>query len=179
MLREIPKFFEYPTYPSLRADGLPGCGAELVIGLTTAAAAAVWPASGRAIYLPLRVSDFVIVDRGFLVNGGTANGTIDIGIFNAARVRMGSTGTVVQTGTNVRQVTSFTSDIQLARGFYYIGISLSGVTGTAFRYTPDANVCNAMGVRQEAAAHPLPATATFAAAATNYFPSVGVLVKGY
>lgn len=127
-------------------------------------ASAVWPTANTAIYVPLNLPTGYLVKRLWCLNGGTAAGNIDIGIYDAAGNRLTSSGAVAQAGTNAIQHFDIT-DYLLAPGSYYMAMSCSLGTATVWKSTgQSATFVGIAGCLSQASAHPLPATATFASA---------------
>ena len=117
-----------------------------------------WTTANLAFYMPIVVDSLIVVQKVAWVNGATAAGNFDVGIYNSALVKLASTGAVAQTGTSVLQVA--TLSVTLPPGNYHVGMSSSGTTGviTAVYKTGGATVT--CGTAVETSAHPLPATAT-------------------
>jgi hypothetical protein len=106
-------------------------------------------------------------------NGATAANNIDVGIYDAAGTRLVSAGSTAQAGTSDLQLFDVT-DTLLGPGLFYFAVSFDGTTGTVFRHVVSQNFGQALGVcQQTASAHPLPATATFAANAFQIVPTCG------
>ena len=137
---------------------------------------AVWPAANLAIYIPFRVSAPVLVTQMFTTNGSTVAGNVDIGIYDVAGTRLVSSGATAQSGTSALQAYDIT-DTLLAPGQFYLACSLSDGTATIARVATSAQFLRAFGCAQEASAHPLPATATFATMAQAYLPIIGLTTE--
>lgn len=133
-----------------------------------------WPAANRAYYLPFRLDEPWTVRRMFVFNGSTASGNIDLGIYSQAGTRLVSSGSTAQAGTNGPQWVDVT-DTPLSAGVYYLALAASATTTTVFRTIQGTlSVWQAMGVREESSALPLPATATFTAPSGSvYIPLFG------
>lgn len=103
-------------------------------------------------------------------NGATINGNIDMGVYDEVGNRLSAIGGVAQTGAGLRQITDIT-DVLLRPGLYYLAMAVDNITATFLTcaaFNSGVNLRMA-GVRQQASAYPLPATATFA-------DSTGVLI---
>lgn len=150
------------------------CGIGIGLG---AYASAAWPAANLAMYVPFRVVTPIIATQMFVLNGGTANGDIDIGIYDSSGTRLISSGATAQSGTNTFQLIDIT-DTLLGPGQFYLAISLSSGTGTTTRVnTSSAQLLQCYGLAQEASAHPLPVTATFATIGQAYVPIFGLTTQ--
>jgi hypothetical protein len=142
------------------------------LGSMTAPTTAVWPSANLAIYVPFRVAASITVDRMWVYKGGTAAGNIDIGIYNDAGTRLVSLGSTADAGTTVI-VTFDVANTTLSRGYYYLAFACSDGTATFARAAIGGNM--PFGVKQEASALPLPATATMVdSMTTNYIPILGL-----
>lgn len=136
-------------------------------------AGAVYPAADLAIYVPFSLSRSVTVAQLFWVNGGTASGNVDAGIYSADGTRLTSTGSTAQAGTNAPQSVNIT-DIQIGAGLFFIAIAMNNGTGTLFRATfAQLGLAITTGMYQQATAFPLPANATFANPTFDYIPAFG------
>jgi hypothetical protein len=133
-----------------------------------------WPAADLAIYVPIVIKYPFVVRRVFWVNGTTATGNVDCGIYTAAGVKITSTGTTAQAGTSATQSVALAAEYRLSIGTYYLGLALSSATGTTFRAAPGIPVIALMGCAQEAGATTLPATMTPATIANDYLPVFGI-----
>jgi hypothetical protein len=138
--------------------------------------AAAWPSANLAIYIPMAIDRPEVITALWVYNG-SVNGNIDIGVYDEDYNRLVSTGAVAQSGANTIQSVDIT-DYAIAPGLYYMGLSLSSGTGQVFRSAAvSLPYVRAFGVTQEASAHPLPATATFAALANHYVPVFGMAFR--
>ena len=134
-----------------------------------------WGTANLALYAPVLVPRRIVVVKLALSNGGTADGNIDLGIYDESGTLLVSTGAVAQSGTDTEQVRDI-ADTTLGPGVYYLGVSLSSAAGRTRAYPTTAPIPAALGLLMEAAAHPLPATATWVVAnALVFYPSVAML----
>jgi hypothetical protein len=157
----VPDISRWPL--ALRYDG------------TTDPAAAVWPAANRAIYTPFVVDQAVTVTDLYFEVVAAGAGNAEIGIYNAAGVKQGTSSGAISTAA--AGIKTYTVTINLTRGRYYVGLASSGVVATFRRYAgagAAANVLVMAGLKEQVASYPLPATATFANAAANYVPFGGL-----
>ena len=137
-------------------------------------ASATWPANNQAIYIPFELDMPMIVTQMFTVNGATASGNVDVGIYSADGTRLVSKGSTAQSGTNTIQAYDIT-DTYLDCGAFYMALALSSTVGTLFRLSHGAaNDWLIWGGLQQASAFALPATATFAVNTTQYLPLFGI-----
>lgn len=137
---------------------------------------AAWPAANRALYIPMALRSPYRIRRVWWVNGATANGNVDLGIYAWTATGgdlLYSTGAVAQAGTDAPQYV--TKDLLLTPGEYYLALSLSSGTGTTHRLSSvSGNTMRILGPLQQATAHPLPSSMTPAAIATGYWPLFGI-----
>jgi hypothetical protein len=140
-----------------------------------------WPAANRAIYLPFAVDETVIIDKLGVFNGSTASGNLDLGIYSATTLaKLVSSGSTAQSGTNTLQALTVT-DTTLAPGCYFLACAMNGTTGTALRYAmtgSNIQYWECAGMRQEASAFALPATATPSNLGNDYVPFLALFKKG-
>jgi hypothetical protein len=137
-------------------------------------ASATWPTANKALYIPFALSEPATVTRCWVVNGGTASGNLDIGVYDADGVLLVSSGATAQAGTSAIQAVNVT-DTLLGRGLFFLGLSHSSAAGTYARITtPSVTASRAAGVLEQTSAHPLPAVAAFVAVSTTYLPLCGL-----
>ena len=121
---------------------------------------------------PFRIARPVRVSQIAISNGGTVSGNVDAGIYNADGTKLVSFGSTAQTPTSNAQTFAI-SATTLTPGLYYAALALSNATGQIFAYTSiTAEKCRVLGLAQMASAFPLPATATFASAASAHIPVI-------
>jgi hypothetical protein len=145
---------------------------------SSAFAAAGWPGANRALYIPVYLDQPITVAKLWTANGGTASGNVDIGIFDASLARLVSSGSTAQAGTNVLQAFDIADTYLAGPALYYVGLSASAIAATFWRTdTGTIPKSKLWGVAQEAAAFPLPATATLAALASGFIPLCGMATR--
>jgi hypothetical protein len=142
---------------------------------TAFSAAAVWPASNRAIYVPFVLSQPMVAKQLFWMNNTPLGSNVDIGIFDVTGARLVSSGSTAQSGTTDLQAVNI-ADTELNPCVYYLGMSVNNTTGTFFRETTPALVLQSAGVQQQASAFALPSQATFANPAAAYVPRLGIVL---
>ncbi len=147
-------------------------------GSLGAAASAVWPAANRAIYVPFRISESIVIQNLFLQNGSAVSGNFDIGILDIAGCKLVSSGSTAQAGVSVTQTVDIT-DTQIGPGLFYLALSFNNITATVLRSTSNARFLRLLGCAQEANAFPLPAVATFALVGSNYLPACGLAARSF
>lgn len=151
-------------------------GSELASNAAVAASAA-WPAANRALYMPLYIESPGVVAKLWWLNGATASGNVDIGLYNADYTKIVSAGSTAQGTINVLQEVDI-ADVTLARGTYYIGMASDDATATFYRLTPsNLLVAEAAGQLQQSSAFPLPSPAVPVATASVYVPYCGIAFR--
>jgi hypothetical protein len=133
---------------------------------------AAWPAANRALYIPFKLPQTVLLGSVSFFTAASA-GNFDAAIYDSAcatqLVAQGSAA--ASTGKNTWTLT--TPYLLEAGTRYYLGLVCSSTSTTALRYIgQSAQAQRLAGYAQEAAALPLPATATPAQFATAYIPVV-------
>lgn len=147
---------------------LDSIGAEVRLNGITAAAAA-WPTSNKAIFVPFVVHQPFTVVKAF-IEIGAASGNIDVGVYDDQKNLLVSDGGHAQAGANAIQTFDLT-DTTLQPGVYYMAVAADNTTGTVFRFAFTNNLwAGAAGVLMQTSAYPLPATANWAAAVDAYVP---------
>lgn len=141
-------------------------------GTITVASFAV--TANQAFYVPVEIPWRFPVRRVFWINGSTVSTNADFGIYTLDGARLYSTGSTVQSGASVWQYVA-ANDLILDPGAYYFALVSSGTTN-AFTGTSTVDVLTGriQGIRQQASALPLPASATFAQWATTGLPICGI-----
>jgi hypothetical protein len=98
--------------------------------------AGTYEAADRGIYYPLYVPTTCVARRMWWVNGGTATGNIEAGIYLDAGYKPGvklvTTGTIGQSGTSAVQFADIT-DTTLAPGLHWLYLSCSSTSSTFLR----------------------------------------------
>jgi hypothetical protein len=168
----------YPRTPTQRLitsqNHRYGVGWAMNIDLTSFASA-TWSGSGRAVYVPFRSDRSLVVTRMFWANGGTVTGNADVGIYNGSLTRLVSSGSTAQSGATTLQYVDIT-DTVLTPGSYYLAFVADG--STFLRHNAAVRHYQSAGIVEEAAALPLPATATPTALTVAAIPVFGVEVQG-
>lgn len=140
---------------------------------STIPASLVWPTANKAIYIPFTLNVAETALKLFCANGAVASGNVDVGIYTGAGARVVSSGSTAQSGTSVLQVFDV-ADTVLVPGYYYFAMSVDNTTAEFLCSNPVAAALPTWGVKQEASALPLPATATFATMTSSYLPFMGI-----
>lgn len=168
----------WPSYgnsPAVIANTHPlyGVGTALApIGSTMSSAA--WPSANRAIISPLYIPDWFLVKLLWVMNGATASGNIDIGLYRADLTKIVSAGSTAQSGTS--QIQTFDiADTLLAPGRYWLAVAKNDATGTTVAWTSTVNQMRTAAVLSAAAHFALPSTLSpDSALASAYLPMAGI-----
>ena len=104
-----------------------------IVNNTAFNAAAAWPVTNKAFYVPVLVDRIVTVKKMAVIDGATLNGNVDVGIYDEAKNRLVSIGSgTAQAGTSAVQTFDIT-DTTLNPGLYYLAMSTNSNTATYFR----------------------------------------------
>ncbi len=165
----------YPlrALPTITPWDLLSVGPFILHENSTLPASIVWPTANKAIYVPFTLNVAETALKLFCGNGAVVSGNVDVGVYTAAGARVISSGSTAQSGTSVLQVFD-TADTLLVPGYYYFAMAVDNITAEVLNSNPATFALPTWGVKQEAAAFPLPATATFATMTSNYLPFMGI-----
>jgi hypothetical protein len=147
-------------------------------------ASAVWPTASKALFFPFtvtgRAAERPVAITGFiLMNGAVVSGNVDIGVYDKLGNRLASVGSTAQAGTTAPQRINLATPLQLKPGRYYLAIAMDNITGTTVSAAPIAQAIRGAGMRELAAAFPLPASAAaWVGSATAYVPWVASVEQG-
>lgn len=172
-------------WPAIRPADVKAAGVISVATLKTplfgsaAAASTAWPAANLAIFVPLLLPIPVIITKLAIGAGATAAGNFDVGIFDSAGHKLVSSGATAK-GADTEQVIDVT-DTQIGPGIYYFGMSADGTNNYAmFSLSVSIPRTRIMGAMEQTTAYTLPATATFAAAASfTFLPAIAAYFRTY
>lgn len=151
---------------------------DAVVGGGGSLASAVWPAANRAIFIPFSLVESHTYVRACLANGATLSGNFDIGVYDLDGNRLFSTGTQAQAGT-ANVIRAITINWLINPGVYYLALAIDNVTATVISTGTGATNLRGVGAKQMTSGFVLPATATFAALASSYFPLFGISEKSW
>lgn len=152
-----------------------GLGVRAMSG--SGAPSAAYPVANLSISYPIRVGEVTTFIQGWVANGATASGNWDVGIYDDDGTRLGSTGSVAQSGTSALQAANLTSAVTVTPGKYRVVLAASATTLTFNEITTIAAVASALGIEQMATNFPLGTTFTPAAFAQTLFPVFGLSRK--
>lgn len=139
------------------------------------ASSSTWDAANRAFYIPVRISQAILLAQFFVLNGATVSGNIDVGIYDIAGTKISSSGSTAQAGVNAIQTFNVT-DIAIGPGLFYLAGSMNNTTGAVANSSLSSAVVGdkAMGCFMQNTAFPLPATWTIASDGRNFVPVIGI-----
>lgn len=129
-----------------------------------------------AVYIPLYLPWPYPVKRVFWLHGSTISGHVDVGLYSRSGSRIWSAGPVVNSGFSQQpQFVTVSPDLLLQPGRYWMGFSHDGSTNQVTGANAAADTGGRLaGLYQQAAAHPLPGSATFEAYAGVGLPLIGI-----
>lgn len=137
-----------------------------------------WPVANLAIYVPIRVPIPVTVYQLCCGTGTGTTGNFDLGVYDSVGTRLVSTGSTAKSAASTERIIDVT-DTLLLPGLYYLAMNTDGTTAYVGSACGSNGQAKLMGMRQQAVgAVALPATATFATAATPTFvPAIGAFLR--
>jgi hypothetical protein len=172
----MPDFPDHVDFPPLFLGTMtqPYCGMEAraIAGLSPASGA--WPAVSYIAYVPFWIPFSYPIRRLWWVNGSTAGGNTDVGIYSVDGARMLSTGSTAGSGNGIPQYVAM--DMLLAPGSYYFAMTHDTTTVNQINRSTALTVIQQrmIGHLGQASTIPLPATATFAASSQIVYPICGM-----
>lgn len=162
-----------PVLSTLSPESV-GTEAGFVFGNVTPASAA-WGTTNDAMYCPIALHAPFLVRKVWWVNGGTASGNVDVGVYSMGGARILSCGSTAQAGTTaIQSAAPSAGSVLLTPGAYYLAIALSSATGTIIQIANAARYMAANGCAQQATALPLPDPATPATVTRTNLPVFGI-----
>lgn len=173
MLTEVP--YGRPTPLMIGPGSYGAMGGFFPLLGTGGGASTAWPSANLALFYPFSVSQPITAVKLWIINGTTASGNLDLGIYDADGTRLVAKGSTAQSGTTAIQILD-TTDLNLAPNVqYYMACSMDGTTGTTRAAAAvTAGKYASLGMAQMATAFPLPANATYAAMAQAQCPFFGL-----
>lgn len=146
-----------PVLTTFHIDGRAGYPASTLFGSTSSA----WPTANLALYYPFRLYSFATAYQLLVLIGATSTGNVDVGIYDAQKNLIVSSGSTACGAINTVQEFDITNTV-LAPGDYMLGLAFSTNTATTFVGTAanDELILGGVVVYEEASAMPLPSTAT-------------------
>lgn len=137
----------------------------------------VWPSANLAIYVPIGITQSILVKKLWFGSSSTSTGNVDMALYDAAGVAVVAATNAAKIASNDEQVFDVT-DTPIGPGLYWIALSSDSATDTFNMIQTSAADCAQMGVLTEAAAYPLPSTATWARDYTyGRWPTMGILIE--
>jgi hypothetical protein len=118
-----------------------------------------WPVANLALFVPFTLSEMVTIKRLLVLKGGAGGGSVDVGLYATDGTRLvssGSTSLSASAGTQFFDI----DDTQLNAGRYYLA-AVAAATSAYICFSIITGSGSFVGLREMAAAFPLPATATF------------------
>lgn len=144
---------------------------------------AAWPAANRALFIPFVLRTPIVVAKLMWFNGATVAGNVDVGIYDRTGTRIASVrndkgSDLAQAGVNAIQSYDI-ADFGIGPGTFYLAMASDSATATFLRGQNGsaAEMGKFLGMYQQASAYPLPATATFATAASTYIPKAALTTR--
>lgn len=155
-----------------------------VLRTTGTVATSTWSSANKPLAFPFRMSYTAIVDRLGWMNGSSAGGGVDVGIYDEAWNRIVSTGGTTGSGNSAWQFVDV-ADTTITGGLlYYLVMARDNTTANRpMRHvqTIDINVLKLGGAMDSATnAYPLPDPLTnmVSVATVNIVPVMGIGMRG-
>lgn len=143
-------------------------------------ATAQWLSADLVLLYPIVLEKPITAVSMFTLNGTTANGNIDVGIYDKAGTRIVHNAAAAQAGTSAIQSFNI-ADTTFGPGLFYMAITMSSTTGTLFRATSGVTQdLNSRGMAQATSTGSLPPILTYSALSTanNFVPVFGINTRG-
>lgn len=135
--------------------------------------AVAWGTANMARFVPFHLDAPYLVNRVWWANGATVAGNVDCGIYSESGRLLASIGSTVMAGATTIQSAALGTPLLLMPGRYYMALASSSTTATFQSLNlPATYAGKVMGVAQQSAALPLPATFTLATLAS---PAIAVI----
>src|SRR5262245_10538371 len=132
----------------------------------TSSTSTAWPLANRAFYYPVRVRETWACSALWWVNGSTASGSVDAGIYDDQGNLLVSAGSKTPTGTLTPQTVAVSPAVVIPAGNVYFALAASS-TATTFAGPGGAiSMAPTWGIYTQTSAFALPSTATFASTAS-------------
>lgn len=165
-----------PTVTPFHPESLGGSNRAFlaITGGVTAATTSTTAGSQIAQFFPWAVEMPTKIVKGFVMNGASVNGNVDVGVYDWAFNKIVSIGATLQAGANAIQELDIT-DTVINPGRYWIAFLCTG-TGTVFaRSAADENIMPLIPILELTGQTALPATAAAvkSTAATPIIPLFG------
>ena len=138
---------------------------------------AAWPVANLALFMPITINEAVTIKRMFIIVYGSS-GSADVGIYDEDGNRRVSQGGAPVPSTEQVKVYDI-ADTLLAAGRYYLAVACNSMVPQFMRWVAFVTGANEFfGVREVAAAYPLPAVVVFADNPTRgYIPAVAATLQ--
>jgi hypothetical protein len=132
-----------------------------------------WPAANRGLFVPIWIPAPFVLASFFCVNGATAAGNIDMGLYSPDGGLVVSVGSTAQSGTSTLQILTV-GPVVVPPGRYFMAISASSTSATFVSRVPTVSIEQRLGMLQAASQVPLANLPTFATCASSYLPHFGI-----
>jgi hypothetical protein len=147
-----------------------GVGPALAAMAQPAPISTAWGSANRAIFVPVRITERITIQKIAWLNGATLSGNVDVGLYDASGNRIFNVGSTAQAGVSQRQVVTAPAN-DIVPGRYYLAQAIDNTTATVFLCASlTLEFVASLGVFEMAAAFPLPATATFTVLSLSRIP---------
>lgn len=172
-MADFPTQVVMPTHISVYSQFSAAASYPALVGGGAAGSSQPWPTANRGLYLPIFLPAPFLVASFFCLNGTTATGNIDMGLYTYDGALIVSKGSTAQSGTSAVQILSVTATL-VAPGRYYMAISASSSSATFIARTPVVTLQQRLGILEAATQLPLATAPTFATPTMARLPYFGM-----
>lgn len=125
-------------------------------------ASVTWGTANAAVFYPMFLPWPYFAQRAFWVNGSSAAGNSDIGVYTPGGAQLWHSGSTANSGASSPQYVTISGGLLLLPGPYFLAYANDGTTNRAFGSTAATTIGRIAGWLSQLSALPLPASATFA-----------------
>lgn len=166
-----------PTFGPLSSFDRHALGPGLGAFNSQGVAGVAWPLANLALFIPVEVTEAIVLTGIYWATGGTAGGNLDIGLYNEDGTKVVSHGTVARGTVNSLNSSFALTDTTVGPGRYFMAMSADS-TNIYNAAVPAAGLLEALGVCEMQTAFVLPSPATLVRTTRAYAPIFGFLIGG-
>lgn len=160
----------HPPSTTIHTGSLEAIGPEMAstaLGMGSFASA-FNPVTSTAYFIPLWLSNPVSITKVFAANGATAQGSLDVGLYDEDGGYIISSGSTTQSGANGTQEMTLSPNVIIGPGQFYLAVSLNTTQGTLLRVLWTTTTLGTLaGMKYLYDTFPLPTTAVTFTNLTN------------
>lgn len=148
--------------------------------LSVSMSSGIWFSANAAVAYPFRLSYPVVVKQLCIMNGSSAGGNVDLGLYTSSFVRLASTGSTGGTGNSLWQFIDITDTPLDAGKIYYLAGARDNITANRQRFGGNggAGTPNTLqGILTGASQFPLPDPLVVSTPATSSVQFMGMACR--